>query len=180
MFVTSSGGPVSARALNSTFKQLSWVLGMAECATAHSARISGSRHWAALGASEGSISALGDWRSLRVLRHYIGTARLGEQLARELMVTSTVGSSAGPPLTALAVMKAEILGALDQNKPETGIEKGFAVVSKRRPRRWHTVCCIGPSDTWRTRCGDMYNPATMVLQNWNECTAADSRCGSCR
>ena len=73
---------MTSRALNESFRAIGKAVDMPLHATAHSARVSGSRHWAALGASELSIAALGDWRCLRVLRSYIGTARLGEQLAR--------------------------------------------------------------------------------------------------
>ena len=82
LIINNGGRPVTSRALNESFRAIGKAVDMPLHAIAHSARVSGSRHWAALGASELSNAALGDWRCLRVLRSYIGTARLSEQLAR--------------------------------------------------------------------------------------------------
>ena len=53
-------------------------------ATAHSCRISGARLWAEIGLAESTIMVLGDWRSLKILQRYIGTASVTGRMRRDL------------------------------------------------------------------------------------------------
>ena len=77
---------------------------------------------------------------------------------------------------------AEILDKISQGPLE--VDEAFAIVTKRKPRRWHKVACRchGPSDHWRTSCGDGFNGNTMVLQRWSEFVRSDKdvECDSCR
>ena len=186
LFMNKGGRPVTSRALNETFRAIGKAVDMPTHATAHSARVSGSRHWAALGASELSIAALGDWRCLRVLRSYIGTARLGEQLSRELTISKTTLTSqfgrrptTSVTMSALVELKKDVRELLANAGPVPTSAPSYAIVTKRKPRRWHLSVCHGPSNLWRTRCGDSFNVSTMVLQSWNEKPSDEPLCEKC-
>ena len=186
LFSNKFGRPLTARALNETFRAIGKSVEIPHHATAHSARVSGSRHWAALGASELSIAALGDWRCLRVLRSYIGTARLNEQLARELSFSKTTRTSqfsrqpaTSLTLRALVELKKDVKELLANSGPAPTSLPQYAIVTKRQPRRWHLAVCHGPSNLWHTRCGDNFNVSTMVLQTWNEKPCDEPTCAKC-
>jgi hypothetical protein len=186
LFINDRCGPISVRGLSSTFKEVGRRMKLEEMPTPHSARIAGSRHWATLGVSELSIAALGDWRSLRVLRDYVGAARLGEQISRELAITTAPATapSQGHHVTLAAIneLRRELSELKLAIKPPEDDGNQFAIVVRRKPRRWHLVSCRchGPSDAWKTACGDFFNAKTMVLQRWSEFGGDDVRCSTCK
>ena len=167
LFCTKDGRCLTVRGVGATVKLIMARLGLenSHAMTPHSMRISGARHWSCAGLSEESIMALGDWRTLSVLRRYVGLTGLPRKMIMEMnsrlsqpavrtMHTATLPHDLENALMAFAV----------RPKPEE-----YAVVTNaRRPHMFHRVLCHGPSLRWRTECGQQFNPRTMHLQRWSE------------
>ena len=167
LFCTRDGRCLSVRGVSTTVKILMAQLGMvnAQAMTPHSMRISGARHWSCAGLSEESIMALGDWRTLSVLRRYVGLTGLPRKMLMEMKsrmtqpTTHTVQAAKLPEELENALMAFAV-----RPKPED-----YAIVTNaRRPYMFHRVLCHGPSLRWRTECGQPYNTRTMHVQRWSE------------
>ena len=173
-FITSARQkPVTSRALAATFRKMGALLGMEEIVvTPHACRVTGARHWARLGVHETTILIFGDWKSISILRKYLGTASLSSAMAREI-------TSAKNPNSVPLVEVAQIRLPPDLLKPQHRDNDTLAVVTKRRPRRWHKVVIAGPSSGWQTFCGDFVNFHTMHLQMWSEQPADEPTCMKC-
>ena len=182
VFTNEWGKPVTAKALGLTLKAVAKLMEVPEAATVtpHTCRISGARHWAAEGASEGTFASLGDWRNREVLRKYIATTGIAKRLENELSRGRTCEKKEEK---ASAVPVATPVAAIEETNAKLltlQCQKELAIVSRHRPRKWHLVSAIGPSSAWRTRCGDVFNSSSMDIQWWGEFSPPEERCRSCR
>ena len=149
--------------------------------TPHSCRITGARHWNSVGITEGTIARMGDWKSVHILRQYLGLSALTADLVREIRNGSqpsrrsatTAGGLTIPPQVEAPPLPVKSTGA--------GIMPfaGFAIATRRLPRHWHHCVPSGPSRHWWLACGVSYNASTMDIQLWSERQTDEKMCDKC-
>lgn len=132
---TKAGRPVSKRVFIETYKRIAQVMLWPEHRryTPHSGRVGGAMHWTRLGVGEGSTAALGDWKSLPVLRRYVGTEALVRTLKRDITLAGGHAAAAVPQAQPTELPR-RIEAAL-AHWADCGGET-FAIVHKRS-RKWH-------------------------------------------
>ena len=179
LFSTVTGKPVADKKYWESFRFVAHFLDekVAGQITPHSARVSGARFWRTLGLSEGLIMSLGDWKSVAVLRRYLGRSGISKLMRQDILMAGT-GQNPATTIPCSLEMSTAVESALSLSKLPVG--KDMAVVTRRRPRKWHRVCALGPSSQCRTHCGSFYGPATMFIQRLGEKLPEDSFCSSCR
>ena len=168
-FGTVKGFAVSEYKFRGSLRLVGGKFGIAG-ATPHSCRITGARFWHSAGVSEGTIARLGDWRSIQILRQYLGLSALTTDLIREIR--------SGGGGVALQSHASETPSAPHHHQPAAIPiptvqpppihDAGMAIASRRRPRKWHHFVPSGPPRHWWLADGDAYNPNSMDLQFWQE------------
>jgi hypothetical protein len=173
VFTNKNGEALTRRSATQTLKLVGRHLGVLG-ASQHSCRLSGAKAWASMGLSETSVAVLGDWRSIAVLRRYIGTSGLTRRMIMEISMARSMmpqQRAVGPPVAVLPETLESALRILQQEPPQDLA----LVVLGRVPRRWHKVSMLGPSSRWTTGCGQPFS-STMVLQRWCERPRCDELC----
>ena len=86
VFVSRAGTAISESNWARNFRMVAAALGLSSALriSPHSARLSGARHWSRHGCSEKTIMDLGDWKSLDILRRYLGASGVGANLQSQL------------------------------------------------------------------------------------------------
>lgn len=141
----------------------------------HSPRVSGARFWNRVGASRETIAMLGDWKNMAVLERYIGVSQVATRLRKEVGSEQKVW----PDGMLEAAMRAAVAVFEEARSKELAKPK-LCIVTERKPRRWHQILSeTGPSRTWRTVCGDDFNPRTMSLQYACERPEDEPKCRTC-
>ena len=174
MFTNEKGKPIAKHAFRKAMKWVGSQIGTPGTSP-HSCRLSGARAWAAIGLSESTIMALGDWRNVAVLRRYIGAAGITSRIMGELALAKA------PPQAEQHMrpteMPPEIAAALTLLVRDPANDMAI-VQSRRRPFTWHKCWATGPSNRWRTACGHCFNPNTMHVQKWGEKDSEAQLCTS--
>ena len=136
--------------------------------------MSGARHWYRIGASLETISAVGDWADIRTLKHYLGTLVMIDRMQQE----KAASTNPDWPLVIADAVKATVEAltskTTQQVAPDTAaaapLQSSLRIVNlASRPKRWHRIGRMrGPLHSWKTSCGDWYNPQTMTVQLFEE------------
>lgn len=184
LFCDSRGNPLDMRSWCRTIADVAGLVGTFG-ATQHSCRVTGARWWTAQGLTMGLVMALGDWKCLENLRRYLSTSNLHQRLKRELLLAKTSGgistavicsgrennSAASLPV----VVEAAIKNLLNEKPASLALIYGARV-----PHRWHRTLAWGPSHSWRSVCGQAFNPTTMWFQKWSDYEGSDPTMEACR
>jgi hypothetical protein len=93
VFTTSDGSAVSEAGWSQSFKLVAKHLGISSerRMSPHTARLSGARHWSRHGCSEKTVMDLGDWKSVEILRRYVGASGVAQNLVKELEACANNG-----------------------------------------------------------------------------------------
>ena len=154
---TASGKAVTAKTLGSSFRRAAQLFGhkenFRESVTAHSGRITGARLYSRLGVREETIMSFGDWTNVKNFRRYVGVAGLCNNMIRD--IASYKPGRPGPLVSQMTEIQLQLPPAVEAfiQHWSSMDHSSFAMVGKRRPRKWHRTQAIGPHDTWRTFCG---------------------------
>ena len=126
-----------------------------------------------------TVAAMGCWSDMKTLQHYVGAEALVEKVMMELRQKDSsrcLGDLMQELLEKMGQWKAESAPLAGAPREKTGL----GIVMLRKPYRWHMPReAVGHLNTWRTCCGESFNPASMTIQLISSKLSTSPWCSKC-